>query len=115
MQVTESGNSFLDYSLPICWALRNRKYLLAFLIYEGTIRPEWLTPTTQVPKDSTREEPQEAAACRVSLCSEAAGKPQTLERQVKYSLQLNTVYSFLLRGSTDLCSLGHKVKEELGL
>lgn len=50
MQVTESGNSFLDYSLPICWALRNRKCLRAFLIYEGTIRPGWLTLATQVPR-----------------------------------------------------------------
>lgn len=100
MQVTESGNSFLDYSLPICWTLRNRKCLLAFLIYEGSIRPGWLSLPTQVPRDSSREEPQEAAACRVSLCSEPAAKPQTLERG-----RLNTVYSFILRGSTDLCSL----------
>lgn len=102
MQVTESGNSFLDYSPPICWALRNRKYLLTFLIYEGTIRPRWLTPTTQVPRDSTTEEPQEAAACRVSQCWEA---PNTGERQVKSSPELNIVYTFLLRGSINLSAL----------
>ena len=85
MQATENGNSFSEFSPPTCWALRNGNCLLAFLVYEETIRLERLTLTTQVPVDSSRgEEPLEAAACRVSPVLQASQEaPHSGERQVK--------------------------------
>lgn len=53
MQATENGSSFPEFSPPTCWALRSENCLLAFLIYEETIRLGWLTLTTQVPAESS--------------------------------------------------------------
>lgn len=84
MQATENGNSFPEFSPPTCWALRNGKCLLAFLIYEETIRPGWLTLSTQVPADSFgEEEPLEAAACRVPCSPSQREAPHSGERPVK--------------------------------
>lgn len=76
-----NGNSFPECCPPTCWALRNENCLLAFLIYEETIRPGWLTLTMQVSAyRSGGEEPLEAAAYRVPLCSKPGRKLLTLER-----------------------------------